>query len=103
MLEVEVWEVVVVCEAMSLGFLVPEVEPLEPATGATVADVMSWRSLRRAAGTQVLLTCVGQSKPRLLQQVLHLLLVQSFFAWFPQSWHVVPPLLVPEAVTSPLF
>lgn len=42
-------------------------------------------SRRLAAGTQVLLTWVGQSKPRLLQQVRHLMWAQSFFAWFPQS------------------
>lgn len=110
--EVEVWEVVVVWEERSLGFLMPEVEPDEPATVAVVA--MSWRSRRRAAGTHVLFTCVAQSKPRLLQHVLHRLWVQSFFAWFPQSWHVVPELepepppmlvlllLLPPAETLPL-
>lgn len=67
----EVCEVVVVCELMSLGFLAPEVEPEDPAVAAAAA-VMSWRSRRREAGTQVLLTCVAQSKPLLLQQVLHL-------------------------------
>ena len=48
LLVVEVCEVVVVWEGTSLGFLVAEVDPLDP-TAAVAA--MSWRSLRRAAGT----------------------------------------------------
>lgn len=49
------------------------------------------RSRRRAAGTQVLLTWVSHSKPRLLQHVRQRLCAQPFFAWLPQSWHVAPP------------
>lgn len=49
------------------------------------------RSRRRAAGTQVLLTCVSHSKPRLLQHVRQRLCAQPFFAWLPQSWHVAAP------------
>jgi hypothetical protein len=43
------------------------------------------RSRRPAAVTQVLLTWVSQSKPRLLQQVRQRLCAQPFFAWLPQS------------------
>ena len=66
LLDVEVCEVV--WEATSLGFLAPEVSPLDLAA----ATVMSCLSLRRDAGTHVLFTCVAQSKPLLLQHVLHL-------------------------------
>jgi hypothetical protein len=96
-LEVDVCEVVV-CDERRRGFL-----DADAATAAAEAVAVAgeedaepevascWRSRRRAAGTQVLLTCVEQSKPRLLQQVRHRLWPQSFFAWLPQSWHVVAP------------
>lgn len=52
-------------------------------------------SLLFDAGTQVLFTWVWHWNPRLLQQVLHLMCEQSFFAWFPQSWQLItPPLLL---------
>jgi hypothetical protein len=54
-----------------------------------------WRSRRLAAGTQVLLTCVGQLKPRLRQQVRQRMWVQSFLALLPQSWQLVPALPPP--------
>jgi hypothetical protein len=47
---------------------------------AAAAASAAWRSRRLDAGTQVLLTCVAQSKSRLLQQVRHRWNVQSFFA-----------------------
>lgn len=99
MLEVEVWEaVVVVWEEMRRGFLGAEVEAEEP----TAAPAGNWRSRRRAAGTQVLLTWVEQSKPRDLQQVRHRLWLQSFLAWLPQSWHVDgPPLPPPPTPPAP--
>ncbi|KAG6532058.1 hypothetical protein ZIOFF_005896 [Zingiber officinale] len=50
-----------------------------------------WRSRRLAAGTHVLRTWVAHSNPRLLQQVRHRRLEQSFFAWLPQSWQLIPP------------
>jgi hypothetical protein len=54
-----------------------------------------WRSRRLAAGTQVLLTCVGQLKPRLRQQVRQRMWGQSFLALLPQSWQLVPALPPP--------
>lgn len=93
-LEVEVWEVVVVWEEIRRGFLGADVEVEDPAKAAVAAAVAvpeSWRSRRRAAGTHVLLMCVEHSKPRLLQHVLHRRWVQSFLAWLPQSWQVGEP------------
>lgn len=94
-LEVEVWEVACCCcccwDPTILGFFVPEeVERDEPAVGLAPVG-MTCLSLRRAAETHVLFTWVEQSKPRLLQHVLHRLCLHSFFAWFPQSWHVAVP------------
>uniref|UniRef100_A0A0A9FCQ8 Uncharacterized protein n=1 Tax=Arundo donax TaxID=35708 RepID=A0A0A9FCQ8_ARUDO len=54
-----------------------------------------WRSRRLAAGTQVLLTWVGQLNPRLRQHVRHRMWAQSFFALLPQSWQLVPALPPP--------
>lgn len=48
------------------------------------------RSRRFAAGTHVLFTWVEHGSPRLLQQVRHRKWGQSFFAWFPQSWQLIP-------------
>ena len=80
-----------VCDESKRGFLGAEVEAEEPAAGG---QAPSWRSRRRAAGTHVLFTWVEQSNPRLLQHVLHRLWLQSFLAWLPQSWQVVPPPLL---------
>lgn len=94
-LEVEVWEVVVVWEEIRRGFLGADVEVEDPAkatVAAAAAMPESWRSRRRAAGTHVLFMCVEHSKPRLLQHVLHRRWVQSFLAWLPQSWQVEVPL-----------
>jgi hypothetical protein len=86
----EVCEVVVVCcDGRSRGFLEVEATAVVPVAGGE--DASCWRSRRRAAGTQVLLTWVEQSKPRLLQQVRQRLWLQSFLAWLPQSWHVAAP------------
>lgn len=94
-LEVEVREVVVVVwEPRRRGFLAEAVVAAgkaEEVGGEEAAPASCWRSRRRAAGTQVLLTWVGQSKPRLLQHVRHRWWTQSFFAWLPQSWHVAAP------------
>jgi hypothetical protein len=59
------------------------------------AAICCWRSRRLAAGTQVDLTWVGQSKPRLLQQVRQRMWTQSFLAWFPQSWQLMLPAPAP--------
>lgn len=56
---------------------------------AAAAASAACRSRRLDAGTQVLLTCVAQSKSRLLQQVRQRWNEQSFLAWFPHSWHAV--------------
>jgi hypothetical protein len=103
--EVDVWEVVVVCEESRRGFLEADAEATAAAEAVAAGEEDAepeapscWRSRRRAAGTQVLLTWVEQSKPRLLQQVRHRLWPQSFFAWLPQSWHVVA---APEAEEPP--
>ena len=87
-MEVEVRELVVVVEVWHArrGFLAAA-----GAGGGGDAPASCRRSRRRAAGTQVLLTWVEQSKPRLVQQVRHRLWPQSFLAWLPQSWHVVAP------------
>lgn len=61
-----------------------------------------WRSRRLAAGTQVDLTWVGQSKPRLLQQVRQRMWTQSFLAWLPQSWQLTPPPPPPPLPAPPL-
>jgi hypothetical protein len=58
---------------------------------AAAAASAACRSRRFDAGTHVLFTCVAQSKSRLLQQVRHRWNWQSFFAWFPHSWHAVDP------------
>jgi len=99
-LEVDVCDVVV-CDERRRGFLDAEADAAAAAAAEAVAvageddaepeAASCWRSRRRAAGTQVLLTWVEQSKPRLLQQVRHRLWPQSFLAWLPQSWHVVAP------------
>jgi hypothetical protein len=95
-LEVDVCDVVV-CDDKRRGFFDAEADATaaaEAVAGEEEAEpdaASCWRSRRRAAGTQVLLTWVEQSKPRLLQQVRHRLWPQSFFAWLPQSWHVVAP------------
>ena len=59
------------------------------------------RSRRLAAGTQVDLTWVGQSKPRLLQQARQRMWTQSFLAWLPQSWQLMVPAPAPEAEPLP--
>lgn len=61
-----------------------------------------WSSLGRLVetGTQVLLTWVWHSKPRFLQQLLHLMFIHSFFAWFPQSAHFFIFLLQSLSYTS---
>lgn len=58
---------------------------------AAAAASAACRSRRLEAGTQVLFTCVAQSKSRLLQHVRHLWKEQSFLAWFPHSWQAVVP------------
>jgi hypothetical protein len=60
-----------------------------------------WCSRRLAAGTQVDLTWVGQSKPRLLQQVRQRMWTQSFLAWLPQSWQLMVPAPAPLAEPLP--
>ena len=98
-MEVEVCEVVV-WEERRRGFFEAEADAAAAAVEAVAGEeetetepetASCWRSRRRPAGTQVLLTWVEQSKPRLLQHVRHRLWQQSFFAWLPQSWHVVAP------------
>ncbi len=62
------------------------------------------RSRRFAAGTQVLFKWVLHSNPRLLQHVRHRWYEQSFFAWFPHSWHADDPVvvvIVGPVVTAP--
>ena len=61
-----------------------------------------WRSRRLAAGTQVDLTWVGQSKPRVLQQVRQRMWTQSFLAWLPQSWQLMVPAPAATKASEPL-
>ncbi len=65
------------------------------------ADSAACRSRRLAAGTQVLFKWVLHSKPRLLQHVRHRWYEQSFFAWFPHSWHAVDPVPVTTVPVPP--
>uniref|UniRef100_J3L7Y4 Uncharacterized protein n=1 Tax=Oryza brachyantha TaxID=4533 RepID=J3L7Y4_ORYBR len=71
-LEVEVCDVVV-WDVRRRGFLEAEAAAAVVAVAgedeAEPEPASCWRSRRRAAGTQVLLTWVEQSKPRLLQHV----------------------------------
>ena len=89
-LEMEVWDVVAVCEVMSLDFSAPEVDLEEPAPG--VAATMSWHSRLLTVGAHVPLTWIVQPKPRLLPQVLHQRWLQPLLVWFrsldtsPHPW-----------------
>lgn len=60
-----------------------------------------WWRLLLQVGTQVLVIWVWQGKCLLLQHVLHLMNSQPFFAWFPQSWHLLNSLPFPSLIIFP--